>query len=141
MTLLPIAFEISDEKLSELRKIYSKEGKNSDIGNIAVEIAKLYFLDKYSNAEFSETGKGIDLTVNIGKEIKYYEIKGTEDKTVAFYKLKVSGKPCYDHLVNGKTEIMRITNIGNKKMKIYFLKHGKHFTLEPEDRWKFVEIK
>ena len=139
--MTPIPFEIPSIVLADLLHKYPTKGKNSDIGKIAVEIAKEYFKQVYSNPQFPITDKGIDLTVINGSNVEHFEIKGTEDNKISFPKLKVSGKPCYNHLTTGKTTLLRITKIRQKEVNIYLLKHGEHFTLAPEDRWKFVEIK
>ena len=39
-----VNFSISDEQLNELLSLYPNTGKNSDVGKLAVEVAKLYFL-------------------------------------------------------------------------------------------------
>ena len=139
MTAIP--FEIPDNILADLLRKYPNKGKNMDIGKIAIEIAKEFFKQKYPNPQFPNTNKGIDLTVISGNTIEHFEIKGTEDNKISFQKLKVSGKPCYEHLTTGNTTLMRIAKIRQNEVDIYFLKHGEHFTLAPEDRWKFVEKK
>jgi len=134
--LVPEIFKISDQELAEIVRKYPKEGKNSHIAEIALEMAKKYFERKYGKVvEFSESD-GIDLVVKHGSKIEFYEVKGTESAKIAFNQLVVSGQPCHDHLKDGKTELMRITKIRNNEMGIYFLKYGEHFKLVPEVRWK-----
>ena len=68
-----------------------------------------------------------------------YEIKGTKGNNIAFNKVKISSKYCHDKLIEGM-EIIRVTNIGESIVKIYFLKNGSDFKMEPEDRWKVKKI-
>ncbi len=130
-----IDFEITEHDLNNLKKRFPKDGKNSDIGKIAVEVIKMYFLSLDSKTMFEEhIASGSDITV-ISKGIKTnFEIKGTEDSKISFTKLKVSSRNSYNALVDGML-LLRITNIGNTKMKIYKLKYGVDFELVEEARW------
>jgi hypothetical protein len=134
-------FIISEEQLQTLKGKFPKQGKNSHIGNIAVEVTKLYFLTKSNNkATFKSGTLGADIIVVLnGDEIRY-EIKGTEDAEISFQKLKVSSKHSYQSLVDGMS-LIRITNIGKTTMKIHFMKHGEDFNLVEEPRWAFKKIK
>lgn len=133
-------FSITEEKLHQLKEQFPNLGKNSDVGKFAVEIAKLYFQQKNSMATFPPS-RDVDLYVEIDGVKTPYEIKGTTDKTIAWNKLKVSSRNCYNKLVNEDMPIMRITNIGEQDMNIYFLKYNEDFTLKSEDRWSVKEIK
>ena len=135
-----ITFSISKEQLNELLTLYPNTGKNSDIGKIAIEVAKLYFLSKNEMTSFTTNKKGIDLTTEVNGLIEKYEIKGTADKDISWSKLKVSSQNCHDHLINGMT-LIRITNIGSTTMTFYFLKYKEDFELIPEPRWSVVRTK
>ncbi len=136
----PIIFEISNEVLSPLKEKYPLKGKNSHIGKIAVEIAVLYFKSIYPYAEFSFNVNGVDLSLHCNDTVRLFEVKGTEDNNISFLKLKVSSQQCHDLLKNGTVSIMRITNIGESIMKIYFLHYGTHFVLKPEVRFSVNKI-
>jgi len=134
-----VDFSINKKQLDELLR-NSKDGKNSDIGKMAIEIVKLYFKRKDSKVIF-QIGKRNqpDITVICMKKSVGYEVKGTQDSEIAYSKLKISSKFCHDELKNGM-EIIRVTNIRNKKMKLYFLRYGEDFTLIEEPRWAIKKI-
>jgi hypothetical protein len=133
-----VDFSIPQESLETLIK-NSKDGKNSDIGKMAVEVVKLYFKSLDSMVEFQIGKNGADITVYLDGKKTDYEVKGTQDATIAFSKLKVSSQPCHDALINGM-ELIRVTNIRNSDMKISFLKHGIDFQLVEEPRWAVKKI-
>jgi len=130
-------FSITQDQLNSLLTFYPNTGKNSDVGKLAVEIAKLYFLSTADTATFITNRKGIDLSTTINEVVENYEIKGTADKNISWNKLKVSSQNCHDHLVNGMT-LIRITNIGSTEMIFHFLKHNEDFELIPEPRWSVI---
>jgi hypothetical protein len=133
-------FEITKDQLVELLTLYPNLGKNSDVGKLAVEIVKLYFLSQNSKTIFPITKNGIDLSIIINGKTEHYEIKGTADKNIAWHKLKVSSQNCYSLLVNGMT-LIRITNIGKNQLILYFLKYKEDFELIPEARWSVIPRK
>jgi hypothetical protein len=135
-----VDFSLSEEQLNDLLTLFPNIGKNSDVGKLAVEVAKLYFLSLNENTSFITNKNGIDLTVEANGLLEKYEIKGTADKDISWNKLKVSSQNCYDHLVNGMT-LLRITNIGSTAMKFHFLKYREDFELIPEPRWSVVKTK
>jgi len=137
----PIQFSISKKELNDLNRKYPESGQSNSIGNMAIEIVKLYFLEKLSGVSFKTGKKGADITViSKSKKETNYEVKGTEDPNIAFKKLKISSKQCHDDLVKGM-EIIRVTNIRQRKMNLYFLKHNVDFILDIEPRWKVIEKK
>ncbi|GAB2524766.1 hypothetical protein [Spirosoma aerophilum] len=133
-------FKLSLNELNELLALYPNLGKNSHVGNIAVRVVEKYFLYLDPNSTFKTGTRGADLEVYYSGKIEYFEIKGTTDSTIAWPKLKVSSKACFDALVNGM-QLIRVTNIGSLDMQLHFMKYGEDFTLIPEDRWSVVKIK
>jgi hypothetical protein len=127
-------FSIPKAELKALLKRYPNTGKNSDIGKLAIEIAKLYFLSLNKATTFDINKNGIDLSTLLKGKVNNYEIKGTADKNISWSKLKISSQNCHDLLINGMT-LIRITNIGTIDMKFYFLKYNNDFELVPEPRW------
>jgi hypothetical protein len=101
-----INFSITNEQLENLLNSYPNIGKNSHVGKIAVEVAKLYFLSINPASTFLVNKNGVDLSVNVNGEVENYEIKGTNDKTIAWNKLKVSSQNCYNRLL-GRDETFK----------------------------------
>jgi len=132
-------FKITDEKITELLRSNPNLGKNSHIGNLAVKIVELYFLSVDPKATFVINKKGIDIEVKYLNKIECFEIKGTADVNISWAKLKVSSKKSHDALINGMT-LIRVTNIGNTTMNLYFMQHGIDFKLLPEPRWSVVNV-
>lgn len=134
-----INFKITRSQLSQLLK-HSKDGKNSDIGKMAVKMVTLYFKSLDSNAQVVPGKNGADIQVISKGTATNYEVKGTQDPKIAFSKLKVSSQPSYNALVGGMV-LIRVTNIRSTDMKIHFLKHGVDFTLMKEPRWAVKPVK
>jgi len=129
------AFTLSDEQLSVLTTRYPNRGKNSDIGKLAVEIVKLYFLSINIDTEFEIGGRNKpDICVILEDSISEYEVKGTESVDVSFNLLRVSSRFCYERLIKGM-EMIRVTGIGRRQVGLHFLKYGEDFTMIPEPRW------
>lgn len=136
----PIDFHITQQQLHNLIR-NAKDGKNSDIGNLAVQVVKLYFLQKDPACTFivGKRNQPDIIVISRGKATEY-EVKGTQSESLKFDQLKVSGNYSYKKLVSGM-ELIRVTNIRKTNMKIYFLKYGVHFTMKPEPRWAIKEIR
>ncbi|MEM5563954.1 hypothetical protein WNY78_02510 [Psychroserpens sp. AS72] len=134
-----VTFKLNNKQFSLLNSQFSNIGKNSHIGKLAVEIAKLYFQDKYVMPNFKENINGVDLSVINNNSQEDYEIKGTADFNIAFNKLKVSSQPCHDKLVNGQI-LLRICDIGKQEVKLHFMKYNEDFTMEPELRWSVKKL-
>ncbi|NNV57197.1 hypothetical protein [Limnovirga soli] len=132
-----VSFEIPTEQLNKLLEMYPNKGKNSDVGNIAVMVAELYFKSLDPDSIF--TRGSIDLQVTSKGRTENYEIKGTEDADIAWAKLKVSSRQCYDELVAGMI-LIRVTNIRNAKVILHFMKYGEDFTMVEEPRWSIKKV-
>ncbi|QJW89509.1 hypothetical protein HNV11_09020 [Spirosoma taeanense] len=133
-------FDIQPFELHQLLALYPNLGKNSDVGKIAVKVVEKYFSSLDPNATFTFNKKGIDVTVCYLSGTECFEVKGTVDQDIAWSKLKVSSRQCYDKLVNGMG-LIRVTGIGQLRMKLHFLKYGEDFKLIPEPRWSVVKIR
>jgi len=127
-------FALPPAQLEELQKKYWNQGKNSHIGDFAVEIAKLYFQSQDEEAICTIVKDGTDLEVCCKGAITRYEVKGTTDDDVAYQKLKVSSQASYDALVGGTT-LVRVTSVGKAKVRLHFLQFGTDFDLIEEARW------
>ena len=135
-----VPFPLNPKQLKALNDVGSNLGKNSHIGKQAVLIAKFYFQSRYNNPTFDETSKGADLWVIYDGKKEDYEIKGTTDSKIAFGKLKVSSQNCHDNLKERGQTLLRICNIGKPVVDLYFLKHGRDFTMVHEPRWSVKRI-
>ncbi len=135
----PVNSKISEEQLAGLKASYPIKGKNSDIGKMAVEMVRLYFLSQHSAIIFKPCTTGGDIITCVNDLENHYEIKGTESSDIAFSKLKVSSWHCHNALVAGM-ELVRVTNIGNTQVQIHFMKYGEDFQLESEPRWSVKRL-
>jgi hypothetical protein len=133
-------FEISERQRKDLLAKFPNLGKNSDVGKYSIEVVKMFFLSKDPASSFSACKGGADLEVKQGKKSEQFEVKGTIDPEICFQKLKVSSHGCHDALVNGMT-LIRVTNVGQLKMKLHFMKHGVDFLLVAEPRWAVVKVR
>lgn len=133
-------FSITQDQLKDLLTLYPNTGKNSDVGKLAVELAKLYFLSINGSTTFVANKNRIDLSASINGVVENFEIKGTVANSIAWNKLKVSSQNCHELLINGMT-LIRITNIGSTEMIFYFLTYSEDFELVPEPRWSVIRRK
>lgn len=129
-----VIFKLTTEQIDKLNLDKPNLGKNADVGKIAVEIAKLYFKREYNSPSFIENNNGVDLKVSWDATEEEYEIKGTVDANIAFFKLKVSSQRVHDKLVEGLI-LLRVCNIGQKDITLHFMKYNEDFTMKPEPRW------
>lgn len=133
-------FEISEPQRQDLLAKFPNLGKNSDVGKYSIEVVKMYFLSKDPTSSFSICKGGGDLEVRHRNTSEQFEVKGTIDPGICFQKLKVSSHGCHDALVDGMT-LIRVTNVGQLKMKLHFMKHGVDFLLIAEPRWAVLKVK
>lgn len=134
------SFEISEEKLAKLLNMFPNMGKNGDVGKLAVEVVKEYFLSLDSNTSIQQGKNGIDIQVTSSGVTQNFEVKGTADPSIAWSKLKVSSQDCYNLLANGM-KLIRVTNVGKTNLTLHFMEYGKDFTLKEEPRWAVKELK
>jgi hypothetical protein len=97
-------------------------------------------LNKDPNAKFAIGKDGADLEVKMKGKTECFEIKGTEDKSLAWAKLKVSSQSSYNSLVNGMV-LIRVTGIGTTEVKLHFMKYNEDFTIVPEIRYALKRLK
>ena len=130
-------FELSEQEYAQLNAEYPRGKGSGLIGNRSEAIIKYYFRRGHSDCEFRKPRNGADLEVIFQPNTPsiLLEIKGTEDSSIAFQKLKVSSVHSHRMLVDEKIPLYRVTNIFEKKIEIYILKHGEDFELVPEPRW------
>lgn len=137
--MTPISFEISEIDFLMLQEKYHRIGKNNMIGELAVEIAKIYLKSIYPNAMIYKGKKGVDFVVDDEDNQINYEIKGTESEGIAFDKLRVSSTDSHTALVGGM-KLLRVSNVRKRIVNLYFLEHGVHFELVEEPRWRVKKI-
>jgi hypothetical protein len=138
--LKPIHFALSEKDFNFLRLTYPNMKNNQDIGKYGVQVAKLY-LESKGAIEVLIEEKKVDIQAKINGKLEKYEVKSTCDSEIAFGKLKVSSPKDYKSLVEDEMEIIRVCKVGQQTLDIYFLKHGKDFTLTQEPRWRLVKTK
>ena len=131
--------KLTETELDELMQIGSNMGKNSHIGNLAVNLVKFYFTSIDRNAKFKIAKNGGDIEVEYNGKVECFEIKGTASEDIAWQKLKVSSKQCYTALISGM-KIIRVTNVGKLNPILYLLSYGEHFKLVEEPRWRLSKI-
>jgi len=133
-------FALNDEDYNRLQTEYPTIGKNSVIEKLSIEIVKLYFQSENTLTTFKKGNKSVDLIVELEGIETPYEIKGTESADIAYNKLRVSSKDSHAALVGGM-KLLRVSNVRNKTVNLYFLEHGVHFELVEEPRWRIKKIK
>ncbi len=107
----------------------------------ALHIVHKHLLAEYGDrAEIEEDRDGADLRVSVDGRTERIEVKGTESSTLAWPQLKVSSQKSHDALQDGDASIYRVVEVSSANPRIYFLTHGRHFTLEPEPRWAVKRV-
>ena len=107
----------------------------------ALRIVNKHLIETHgSRVTIEADGGGADLRVTVNGESERIEVKGTESPTIAWQQLKVSSQQSYDALESREASIYRVVDVGGANPRIYVLKHGEHFVLEPELRWAVKRI-
>ncbi len=121
------------------------EERQTLAGRIAEDKA-LYIVQKHlhnkhgGQAIIEEDRDGADLRVSLDGETERIEVKGTEEPTIAWSELEVSNQMSHDALMNGDISLYRVVDVGGASPRIYFLEHGRHFTLESEPKWAVKRV-
>src|SRR5437762_7559142 len=105
-----IDLAIPESEFARLNALYPPTIKSSTVGRRAIELVQFHFRTQDPACKFLEPGNGIDLEVTRGEQVDRIEVKGTADRNIAWMKLKVSGKPCYAHLIAG-IELYRVVAV------------------------------
>lgn len=127
----PIALSSTDLTLLDGRSTEQK----------ALYIVHKHLLAEYGDrAEIEQDRDGADLRVSVDGRTERIEVKGTESSTLAWPQLKVSSQRSHDALMKGDASIYRVVEVSSANPRIYFLTHGRHFTLEPEPRWAVKRV-
>ncbi len=129
-----IELDLPEAEFERLNALYPPTAKSSTVGERAVELVKFYFRTLDCDCQFHVPGGGVDLEVT-GKELsERIEIKGTADADIAWMKLKVSGKPCYDRLLED-LPLYRVLAVYDRNPRICVLKYSEDFEIVSELRW------
>ena len=127
----PISLSSADLKLLDGRSTEQK----------ALYIVHKHLLAEYGDrAEIEQDRDGADLRVSVDGRTERIEVKGTESSTLAWPQLKVSSQKSHDALIDGDASIYRVVDVSSANPRIYILRHGEHFTLEPEPRWAVKRV-
>lgn len=129
-----IKVDLPEAEFARLNSLFPPTIKSSNVGERAVELVMLHFRSRHAGCTFTKNIDGYDLQVEWDGGEEKIEIKGTADDTIAFWKLKVSGKRSYELLLNG-TPIYRVVSVYSRSPSIYVLKHGEDFEMNEEPRW------
>lgn len=128
--------QLSDRELSCLNSQFPAAGKSSHVGARAIEILKLHFLEQDSSSTFRTEVGDADLEVTgANGSVLRIEVKGTEDRDIAWAKLKVSGTPSYNAIVAGMP-IYRVCGVQDKSVRVFVMQYPDDFILTPEPRWR-----
>lgn len=129
-----IDLSLPETEFQRLNGLYPATVKSSTIGERAVELVKFYFRTLDPQCQFSGPTEGIDLHI-VGTQFRErVEIKGTADADIAWGKLKVSGGPCHQHLLE-ELPLYRVVGVYDRKPRIFVLKYSEDFEMIPEARW------
>lgn len=129
-----INIDVPESEFERLNALYPPTAKSSTVGERAIELVKFHFRTIDSNCQFRVPGGGVDLEVTANGISERMEIKGTADPGIAWMKLKVSGKPCYDRLLEG-LPLYRVVAVYDRAPRIYVLTYAQDFELAVEPRW------
>ncbi len=102
----------------------------------AVHIVRSYLADAHAGrAKVEEGPGGYDLKVEVDGQTEQIEVQGTDASTIAWGQLQVSGSRSHDMLLEEEAVMYRVVDVNGASPRIYMLKHGQHFTLEPQPTW------
>jgi hypothetical protein len=123
-----INIDLTESEWQEVEKEDRTETK-------ALAIVKIYFRRQDTDVTFVPPGPGADLGVLLPEKSQLdIEVKGTEAQRITWSQIKVSSQQSYDRLSQGMP-LYRITSIGQKRVSVYILYHGRDFSMKPEPRW------
>jgi len=135
-----IEIDLIEQEFTRLNELYPPTVKSATVGKRAEELVKYYFRCIHPDSRFTDPKDGADLLVEWDSSSVKIEIKGTEDDTVAWSKLKVSGADSHKLLEEG-LPLYRVISVYDRNPKILVLSHGIDFIMEPEDRWAVKQAK
>lgn len=101
----------------------------------AVYIVRSYLADEHAGLAKVEEGPGAYLEVEMDGQTEQIEVQGTDASTIAWGQLQVSGSRSHDMLLEEEAVMYRVVDVNGASPRIYMLKHGQHFTLEPQPTW------
>ena len=116
---------------------------NKDVGALACTLAefsipRIWTAVRSVKDTHNLKGRGYDLELTLNSEDTIYlEVKGSQGDSV-MSGLVVSGQLEHDNLTSGKAFLLRVLNIGQKKITFHLLEYGKDYVLEQEGRWRAV---
>jgi hypothetical protein len=125
----------------DLNARFPATSKSSNVGDRAIELAKIYFRSLDSACTFREQVNDCDLEITFsGGETKHIEVKGTASLDLAWSKLKVSGTPSYLALIAGMP-LFRVTRVYEQTPVIFVMAYPDDFQMEPEPRWRVKQVR
>ncbi len=136
---VPFEFLLNDDDFQIVSKVHSKIGHNGSISKAAVEIVKCYYRSLNPKVIFDKGIQGSDIKITIDGSSECFEIKGTEKDDIDWTSLRVSSNQSHDLLVGG-LRIIRVCGVGQRLVQLYYLQHGRDFTLVEEPRWRIQRL-
>lgn len=106
----------------------------------AVYIVRSYLADEHVGLAKVEEGPGAYLKVEVDGQTEQIEVQGTDASTIAWGQLQVLGSKSHDMLLEEEAVMYRVVDVNGASPRIYMLKHGQHFTLEPQPTWAVKQV-
>jgi hypothetical protein len=136
-----IDLPLTRDEHTELNARFPATSKSSNVGCRAIELAKIYFRTVDSTCNFREQINGCDLEITFASgETNHIEVKGTASRDLAWSKLKVSGTPSYQALIDGMP-LYRITGVYEQTPVIFVMTFSEDFQMELEPRWRVTRVR
>ena len=132
--MISVPINLTEQEFQRLNALYPPTAKSSNVGGRSVELVQFYFRTIDPQCQFRVPNDGTDLVVTTGGATIQIEIKGTADTDIAWSKLKVSGNPSHQQLLND-VPLYRVVAVYDRAPTIHILKHSEDFEMNPEPRW------
>ena len=129
-----VALSVPEPEFARLNSLYPPTVKSSTVGDRAIELVQFYFRTQDAACTFRFPGNGCDLETQVNGTTHRIEVKGTADLDIAWTKLKVSGAPSYNALLNGMP-LYRVTGVYERNPVLFILRYQHDFEMQPEARW------
>lgn len=133
--MIAIQIQLPEAEFQRLNAVYPPTVKSANVGDRAIEIVQFHFRAEDPQCQFRKPTDGTDLEICTAGNSVRIEVKGTAASNLAWGKLKVSGGPSYQQLLND-VPLYRVVAVYDRTPRIYVLKHSQDFEMIPEPRWR-----
>lgn len=136
MKLKPCCLTLGEEEFKTLNEKYP-HGARGSIRDRALRIVEIFIRRKPTNVDIAKAPKstGGDLRLTLNGKYEDIEVKGTEDKDIAWNKLKVSGNSSHKALTKGMA-LYRVSSVFSKNPSIWIIYFKRDFFMTRESRWR-----